>query len=233
MTTKDACQGSAIIVMARAPRPGEGKTRLRVALSDDACLRLQEAFLRDAVEVALEAQLGPVHLAYTPDDAAPWTEAEFGGRIAPFPQRGAGLGERMLTALRHVEARGFAPLLMIGTDAPLLQPRHLREALSAVADADLCLGPSADGGYYLLACRAVQPQLFEDVPWGTDRVLETTLRLAAQSGLRSSLIETLYDIDTPDDLARLRDDLARLAGEPSFRMPRHTAEVALELQPTP
>ena len=228
MTAEAACQGPAIIVMARAPRPGEGKTRLRGALSDEACLRLQEAFLWDAVEVAREAQLGPVHLAYTPVDAASWTEGEFGGRIAPFPQRGDGLGERMLAALRHVQARGFAPLLVIGTDAPLLQPRHLRAALSALADADLCLGPSADGGYYLLACRAVQPQLFEDVPWGTNRVLEATLRLAAQSGLRSSLIETLYDIDTPDDLARLRDDLAGLAGGQSFRMPRHTAEVVLE-----
>ena len=228
MTAEAACQGPAIIVMARAPRPGEGKTRLRGTLSDEACLRLQEAFLRDAVEVTLEALLGPVHLAYTPVEAASWTEGEFGDRIAPFPQRGDGLGERMLTALRHVEAQDYAPLLMIGTDAPLLQPRHLRAAMSALADADLCLGPSADGGYYLLACRTVQPQLFEDVPWGTNRVLDTTLRLAAQSGLRSSLIDTLYDIDTPDDLARLRDDLAALAGEPSFRMPRHTAEAALE-----
>ena len=231
MTAEEA--RPAIIVMARAPRPGEGKTRLRGALTDEACFRLQEAFLRDAVEVALEAQLGPVHLAYTPDEAASWTEGEFGDRAALFPQRGVGLGERMLTALRHVEARGFGPLLMIGTDAPLLQPHHLREALSALADADFCLGPSADGGYYLLACRTAQPQLFEDVPWGTSRVLETTLRLAAQAGLRSSLIDTLYDIDTPDDLERMREDLARLAGEPSFRMPRHTAEVALELQPTP
>ena len=212
----------AVVVMARAPLPREGKTRLRSVLSDEACLRLQEAFLRDAVEVALEADLGPVHLAYTPPDAASWVEGEFGDCTVPFPQQGDGLGARMLAALRHVEAGGRAPLLMIGADAPLLQPHHLRSALCALEGADLCLGPSADGGYYLLACRTAQPRLFEGVAWGTTGVLDTTLRLATESGLRYGLLEMLYDIDTPDDLRRLREDLAALEGDAAFRMPRHT-----------
>ncbi len=227
MRPDEGRRGPALIVMARTPRLGEGKTRLRTVLSDQERLRLQEAFLRDALEVAQEAHLGSVHLAYTPTDAASWAEGEFGGRISPFPQQGEGLGARMLAALRHVEAKGFAPLIMIGTDAPLLQPRHLREALSALANVDLCLGPSADGGYYLLACREATPMLFEGVPWGTNGVLEATLRLAAESGLRYSLLETLYDVDTPDDLRHLRGDLALLMDEPDFRAPGHTAKVLL------
>ena len=213
--------------MARLARRGEGKTRLRSALSDGACMRLQDAFLRDALDVALEAHLGPVHLAYTPADASSQAEGEFGGRVCPFPQHGEGLGARMLAALRYVEARGFAPILIIGSDAPLLQPRHLHGALSALADADLCLGPSADGGYYLLACRTVQPRLFEDVSWGTDGVLDTTLRLATEAGLHCRLIETLYDVDTPEDLRHLREDLTMIEDDPSFRMPRHTRELLL------
>ena len=227
MRPDEGCRGPALIVMARTPRLGEGKTRLRTVLSDQERLRLQEAFLRDALEVAQEAHLGPMHLAYTPTDAASWAEGEFGCGISPFPQQGDGLGARMLAALRHVEAKGFAPLIMIGTDAPLLQPRHLRAALSALADADLCLGPSADGGYYLFACREAAPLLFEGVPWGTNGVLEATLRLAAESGLRFTLIEKLYDVDTPEDLRHLRRDLVLLANEPSFRAPGHTAEVLL------
>lgn len=208
--------------MARAP--GEGKTRLRRSLSDSECNRLQAAMLRDAVEVALESQLGPVHLAYTPADAGAWAEGEFGARVQPFAQEGEGLGERMLAALRHVEARGRTPLVLIGSDIPLLQPRHLRAAVQALDRADVCLGPSADGGYYLLACRTAPARLFQGVAWGTNRVLDTTLGLAAESGLRYALLETLYDIDTSDDLAALRNDLTRLEHEPAFRPPRHTRE---------
>ena len=224
MTTEESQPNPAVIVMARVPRLGEGKTRLRSVLSDEACARLQEAFLRDALEVVLEAHLGPVYLAYTPAADAAWIEDEFGGCTIPFPQHGESLGRRMLAALHHVGARSYAPLFMIGTDTPLLQARHLQTALRTLFHDDLCLGPSSDGGYYLLACRTVMPWLLEGVPWGTDRVLDTTLRLAAESGLHYSLLETLYDIDTPENLVQLREDLAQLADDPSFRMPRHTLE---------
>ncbi len=224
MASEEA-RGPAVIIMARVPRPGEGKTRLRGVLSDAERARLQESFLRDAVEVALEANLGRVHIACTPPGAAPRVEEEFGGRVSTFTQQGEGLGERMLAALRRVEADGFAPLLMIGTDTPLLHPRRLREALAALADAGVCLGPSDDGGYYLLGCHEPLPALLDDVPWSTDRVLGTTLRLAAGAGIRARLLQTLYDIDTPADLERLRADLAEKDGKPGFRAPRHTAEV--------
>jgi hypothetical protein len=209
--------------MARTPSAGEGKTRLRTALSDDECLRLQQAFLHDAVELALEANVGQLFLAYTPP--ASWDDGEFSGRVSAFPQQGEGLGTRILAALRRAESEGFSPLVVIGTDAPLLQPHHLRAALSALGDADLCLGPSADGGYYLLAVRTVPPQILAGVPWGTDRVLDTTLRIAATSGLRCTLLEPLHDVDTPADLEHLRADLVDLAVEPAFRVPRHTAEL--------
>ena len=216
---------SAVIAMARSPQRGEGKTRLRAVLADDERFRLQEAFLRDALDVARRSDVGPVHLAYTPAEAAGWAR-EFGD-VSPFPQQGEGLGARMLAALRHVEAKGFSPLVLIGTDAPLLQPGHLLAAVRALARSDLCLGPSADGGYYLLACRSANPRVFEGVDWGTNRVLDTTLRLAEAAGLSYSLIETLYDVDTPDDLGRLREDLAALADEPAARLPSHTADVLL------
>ena len=213
--------------MTRAPRLGVGKTRLRGVLSDQARLSLQEAFARDAVAVALEADVGPVYLAYAPAGAASWAEREFCDRVTSFAQQGDELGARMLAALCQVAAQGLSPLLMIGTDAPLLQPNHLPLALAALRDTDLCLGPSADGGYYLLACRTVTPQLFEGVRWGRSDVLEATLRRAIESGLRSSLIEMLYDVDTPEDLAHLRQELAVLAKKPSFRLPQHTAAALL------
>ncbi len=222
----------AVIVMARAPRLGEGKTRLRPALSDEACLWLQQAFLNDAVQVALEADLGPVYLAVTPAPAVGWMTAEFAGRAGILPQEGDGLGERMLAVLQRVESAGHAPLVMIGTDAPLLQPSHLRAAARELDTLDLCLGPSADGGYYLLACRTPQPRLFEGVDWGTSAVLSSTLHHAKAAGLRVSLLDTLCDVDTPEDLQRLRTALE----SPEFAMrgwmPEHTlAMLGPQLQP--
>ena len=227
MTAEEPAERPAVIVMARVPRLGEGKTRLRSALSDEECLRLQEAFARDAVAVAMEAELGPVYLAYTPAEAAAWAEDAFGDRVAAFPQQGDDLGARMVAALGQVEALGFAPQVMIGTDAPLLQPRHLRAALQALDNADVCLGPSEDGGYYLVACRTTTRALFEGIRWGTSEVFDATIRQADESCLRMSLLDTLYDIDTPDDLARLRGELAALTKERTFRLPKHTAEVLL------
>lgn len=212
----------AVIVMARAPRLGEGKTRLRPALSAEACLQLQQAFLNDAVQASLEADPGPVFLAVTPPSAAGWATTEFAGRVTVIPQEGDSLGERMLAALRRVESAGHAPLVMIGTDAPLLQPSHLRAAVRELDTLDLCLGPSADGGYYLLACRTPQPRLFEGVEWGTSAVLSSTLRHAKAAGLRVSLLDTLYDIDTPEDLQRLRTDLESPEFATGGWTPEHT-----------
>ena len=215
----------AVIVMARGPRLGEGKTRLRPALSAEACLQLQQAFLNDAVQVSLEADLGSVYLAVTPASAVAWATTEFAGRVIVIPQEGDGLGERMLAALQRAGSAGHAPLVMIGTDAPLLLPSHLRAALRELDALDLCLGPSADGGYYLLACRTPQPRLFEGVDWGTSAVLSSTLRHAKAAGLRVSLLDTLYDVDTPADLDRLRADLAT----PEFATRGWTPEQTLRM----
>ena len=225
-----AMTSPAVIVMARAPRLGEGKTRLRGALSAEACLQLQQAFLNDAVQVALEADLGAVYLAVTPASAAGQATAEYAGRATVIPQEGDGLGERMLAALQRVESAGHMPLVMIGTDAPLLLPGHLRAAVRELDTLDLCLGPCADGGYYLLAGRTPQPRLFERVDWGTSAVLASTLRNAKAAGLRVSLLDTLYDVDTPEDLDRLREDLATLDFAARGWTPEHTLRMLVPQQ---
>ncbi len=206
-------RGPAVIVMARAPISGNGKTRLRTVLSDQECLNLQEAFVHETVQVALDAALGPVFLAFTPATASAWADRTFGTRTRLFPQSNGNLGDRMLAALQHVHKRDHAPLLLIGTDIPLLRPRHLRDALQALARADLCLGPTEDGGYYLLGCREPVKSLFDDIAWGTDAVLETTLLRAKEVGLGCELIDELYDVDTPEDLIRFRQELDQPAND--------------------
>ena len=197
----------AVIVMARAPISGEGKTRLRTVLSDQECLNLQEAFVQETVQIALDAALGPVFVAFTPARAAAWADRTFGTRTRPFPQSNGNLGDRMLAALQHVQEQGHAPLLLIGTDIPRLRPRHLWDALKALTRTDLCLGPTEDGGYYLLGCHDPVSSLFDHIAWGTDAVLETTLGRAKEAEISTELMDELYDVDTPEDLVRFRQEV--------------------------
>lgn len=201
--------GPAVVVMARAPRLGEGKSRLRSVLTGQERLELQEAFLRDTVDLALNSSVGRVYLAVTPPDAVPWAEREFGAEVATISQVGDDLGQRMLNAIYQAAEDGHRPIIVIGTDAPLLSAEHLRAALQTLTRADVCFGPSEDGGYYLVASNEPQAALFENVAWGTDRVLNTSLARARDAGLKCELLDELYDVDTPDDLERLRADLRR------------------------
>ena len=204
--------GPAIIVMARAPRLGHGKSRLRSVLTDQERLHLQEAFLRDTVDMAVNADIGRVYLAVTPPDATPWAESEFGPDVTTLAQLGDDLGQRMLNAIREAATEGHGPIIVIGTDAPLLAAKYLHAALEALARADVCFGPSTDGGYYLVASNEPQAAIFKDVAWGTAQVLQTSLARADGAGLSYELLDELYDVDTPDDLERLTADL-RSAGD--------------------
>ena len=216
--------GPALIVMARAPRLGVGKSRLREVLSDNERLRLQEAFLRDTVDMASNANIGRVYLAVTPPGATAWAQSEFGAGVTTLAQPGGDLGQRMLNAMREAASERHGPVIVIGTDTPLLATAHLHAALQSLDSADVCFGPSDDGGYYLVASNEPQASIFQDVAWGTDQVLKTSLALARDAGLKCALLDELYDVDTPDDLARLVADL-RSAGEATTR---HTRQVLLQ-----
>ncbi len=209
----------AIVVMARAPRLGEGKSRLRSVLTDQERLRLQEAFLRDTVDVALGANVGRVFLAIMPPSAVPWAESEFDAEVTTIAQLGDDLGRRMFNATRQAAADGHSPIIVIGTDAPLLQTQHLHAAVKALTHSDVCFGPSEDGGYYLVASNEPRESIFENVAWGTDQVLRTSLAHARDAGLEYELLDELYDVDTPADLERLTTDL-RSAGEGTARHTR-------------
>ncbi len=112
------------------------------------------------------------------------------------------LGDRMHTAFRLHCASG--PLLLIGTDCPVLRPSHLRKAARALIDGDdAVFYPAEDGGYVLVGLRRPQPALFDAMTWSTAEVMSETRTRARSLGLRVREFETLWDVDVPDDLARL------------------------------
>ena len=196
-------------MMARAPVAGAVKTRLAAALGDAAAVALYRAFTED-----LCAALAPRHamvLACTPGTADPF----FAGLARRYgltllAQGAGGLGARMRRVALTVLAR--APrVVVIGSDAPTLPPAHVADAFRALETRRVVLGPSLDGGYYLLGLRAPVPDVFTRMPWGGAQVLARTLRRLAAAAVRPALLPCWYDVDTPTDLALLRRHLTVLS----------------------
>lgn len=220
----------ATIVMAKLPRPGFGKTRLMPFLSPHAAASLAAAFLADALRRARDLTpdviLAHDTAAETPDALA---EAQFYDATLRIRQHGATLGDRLAHAAAHAATLGFDPLLITGTDSPTLPREHVRAALDALTGsrADIALGATDDGGYYMIGLRArfadsLVPGLFDCVAWSTARVYEQTASNACRMGLRLFDAAPWYDVDTPPDLRRLYGELngdsaARLRAEATAR----------------
>jgi rSAM/selenodomain-associated transferase 1 len=190
----------ALAIMARHPTAGAVKTRLARAIGAERACTLYRAFLRDLDERFTGGHRGLIWAFHPPDsDFAACVSA--GARC--LPQSGNGLGERMHNCFRRLCADGFEKVILIGTDAPHLRDQWLDEAEAALDTVDVVLGPTDDGGYYLIAMR--QPHdLFHDIEMSTERVLADTLVKARAASLTVHLLARTFDIDEGDDLARLR-----------------------------
>ena len=193
-----------VAVLAKAPIAGLAKTRLIPALGPQGAARLQRSFTRNAVAVAQAASLGPVTLWCAPNAQHRFFQALVRtAGVACLVQPQGDLGQRMHMAFRLHCVQG--PLLLTGTDCPPLRPVHLRQAARALLDGDdAVFTPAQDGGYVLVGLRKPQPALFEDMVWSTPGVMAETRARAQALGLRTREFETLWDVDTPSDLARWR-----------------------------
>jgi uncharacterized protein len=193
----------AIAVLAKAPLPGFAKTRLIPALGAEGAARLQARLVEHAVATACAARIGPVTLWGTPDETHPLFQA-IGARlgVALARQDGGDLGERMLAAV----AAADMPVLVIGTDCPALTADHLRTAADILrSGADAAIIPAEDGGYALIGLRAPARALFSEMHWSVPSVMEETRRRLRDLGMRWREPVTLWDLDLPQDLERLRE----------------------------
>lgn len=194
-----------LILFTRWPRPGQTKTRLIPALGSTGAaevqLRLTERTLATCRELLRRM---PVRLELRGEGAYQAAFRRWLG-LAPLirPQAPVDLGLRMDLALRTALAEGEQRVVLIGSDCPGLTPDILEQAFAALAGHDLVLGPALDGGYYLVGLTRPAPGLFQDIAWGTDRVLGQTLRKAEELGLKAALLPELADLDRPEDLPLL------------------------------
>ena len=201
--------------MARQPVPGAVKTRLQPLLSDRDIAALYDGFLRDRVsQVRSLRGVLPV-IAYTPAGSRPFF-AELASDFLLLPQLGDGLSARLTGLFQHLLGVGHDGVIATDSDSPTLPTEHLQRAVDRLTEpgTDVVLGPSEDGGYYLIGLQRGYPALFNGIPWSTPQVYDETLRRAAALDLRVTAVPRWYDVDTPVDFERLRveiDDLGAAA----------------------
>lgn len=195
-----------LIVMARYPTPGAVKTRLIHALGCVGAALLQHDMTRHLLEVATAAASSgdlTVELRTTGATVAKMRQLH-GEPIACRDQGDGDLGDRVQRAVAAAFERGARRVLVVGTDCPGITAELLLRAAAALADADVVLGPAADGGYYLLGLRQPAPELLNGMPWGTGNLLAATLAAARQQRLQVVQLPVLSDVDRPGDLSAWR-----------------------------
>ncbi len=177
-----------IVVFVKAPVPGRVKTRLIPALGANGAARLYHAMAQNTLAVAGRVPRTQVLVAYA-GKKPPW-------RLPWFRQRGKNLGERLIHAFDRSFRKNDGPVLTIGSDLPSLTPERLEQAFSALKKAPVVIGPSPDGGYYLIGLRSPQPQLFRKISWSSPKVCRQTLGAVRKSKLSCRLLPPEQDIDT-------------------------------------
>jgi uncharacterized protein len=192
---------NALVLFMRYPEKGRVKTRLAAEVGDDLAYELYLCFLTDTLE-GLEAFEADLFIAGTGNSEA--HSIDLFKNALHIAQRGQDLGERMISAFHDVFSMGYTRAAIIGSDIPGMPFEAFRSAFDKLAGHDMVLGPSADGGYYLIAFNAAafEESMFEGIKWSTPRVLAETLKKAGRLGLRAYLLSELEDIDDLDSLIR-------------------------------
>ncbi len=197
---------AAVAILAKAPVPGLAKTRLIPVLGAAGAARAQRRFTLNTLQVAGEAVLGPCTLWCAPDAEHRFFRAvrRVAGTLCIHQPHGD-IGARMLHAFEHHFAHhADLPLLLVGTDCPMLAPGHLQQAARALTQHDVVLIPAEDGGYVLIGMRVLVPQVFEGITWSTPQVMAQTRDQLRRAGVSWLELTTLWDVDEPADWQRLR-----------------------------
>jgi hypothetical protein len=218
-----------LVIMAKRPAVDETKSRLSPPLTPAQAAALYEALLRDTIDLAAGLEGVQLAVAVTPADAIDYFQ-----RITPpgttlLPIVGVDIGDCLNQALGRLLADGYTRTLAIHSDGPTLPAAYVQRALAELRnrEIDVVLGPSEDGGYYLIGLKQPHPELFQGIAWSTDQVTAQTLARIGALGLRMAQLPSWYDVDTAADLDRLRAELPTL---PDDALP-HTRRLLTESWP--
>ena len=207
-TAPDPANGhpcSRIVVFAREPLLGKVKSRLAIEIGAQEALVVYQAMLARLGQILTQAQIAAWDLWVT-SNCSHKDFVSICNKKNIYLQNGQDLGARMDAAIRQtLQEENVESVVLIGTDCPALTERYLDQALLALeSGVDVVLGPAEDGGYVLVGMRRPITAVFEDIPWGTDQVMHRTLETLKAKELTYRLLDTLWDVDRPEDLARLQ-----------------------------
>jgi rSAM/selenodomain-associated transferase 1 len=219
----------ALAVMTKAPQAGRVKTRLVPPLTPEEAAELNKCFLRDTVaaisSVCSRRPAGDVQFEhagashseaataacgiaiYTPVGAESVYTDILPADFSLLPQRGDGFGERLYFAVGDLFRCGFRSVCLIDSDSPTVPTENFEQAVELLTEDRVVLGPSDDGGYYLIGVKKPHRHLFEQIDWSTERVLNQTMQRATEIGIEIKLLPTGYDVDDDASLRRLCNEL--------------------------
>lgn len=195
-----------LIVFAREPRKDMVKTRLRKHLSPGQCLGLYKAFLKDTLNLAKSIACDERVLAYESSGKPSYLKKIARG-FRFYKQEGKDLGEKMYNAFKFARKNKADRTVIIGSDSPTLPAGFIEAAFRELDRSDIILGPSCDGGVYLIGLKRPCRGLFKDVTWGSGEVLAESIGNARNLKKKTALLERWYDIDDSVSLNRLKRDL--------------------------
>jgi rSAM/selenodomain-associated transferase 1 len=195
--------------MTKVPEPGQSKTRLVPPLSHDEAADLARVLLLDQLNNLSQFSQAALHITFAPAAAADRMQALAPVGFALFPQSGSDLGERMANAFGQLFAGGFARVVLIGGDLPALPLTILADGFAALHGPvpHVVLGPSADGGYYLIGMNRFVPEIFTGITWSRPDVLQCTVERLTALEIPYKILASWYDIDVIDDLRQLMREL--------------------------
>jgi len=193
---------TALIVFAREPKDGKVKTRLAKDFPTPTVTRLYKAFVKDVLNVARKTRCDQRFIYYVGNGSSMPFLRQFENHFQLKKQTGKNLGERMYRAFCYCKKKKFDRIIIVGTDCLTLTERDINKAFQKLENHDCILGPSRDGGYYLIALKSPHRKLFEGIDWSTESVLKQTLRGARQLNKKTFLLKNREDIDTTVHLKR-------------------------------
>jgi rSAM/selenodomain-associated transferase 1 len=195
----------ALIIMAKAARAGHVKTRLATSLPAEAIVELYRCMIEDTLGLACSVSTDAIAIVCPTSDVA--DVARWLPTIEIVGQQGEGLAAGLVSAFRIFIERGYRRVVVIDGDSPQLPPETLDKAFRLLDGADVVVGPTTDGGYYLVGSTTTQHKLFDTQQMGTGSALDSLMASAQGLGLRVALTEMGYDVDEVEDLARLAREL--------------------------
>jgi len=209
-----------LIIFTRYPEPGKTKTRLIPSLGPYGAAELHRRMTDHTLTLARQLQrYRPVSIEVCYEGGNRDLVKQWLGPDITYHRQGSGdLGKRMRRAFHEAFQAGLDRVVLVGTDIPSITDRILLRAFENLGHADLVLGPARDGGYYLIGLRQAFPQLFVGIPWGTHKVLERTRKVADDLTLSAVLLETLQDLDRPEDLHLWEDASKHIPAQPFPRI---------------